>query len=282
MEDMLISKLTSAGLVAKEARVYVTALLLGKATLIQIARKAEMDHVTVYYYLKLLQDKKLIDKQTEGKQKYYHAYNPRHAFREFEREMERDLERRKNFLMEAIDGFDVIYDSLEAKPEVKFFQGDEAKKMLQNEVRNTSFEQMYEFVNLDDSYKYTPPKRGDHRKRFRRLGLKSKSIYTSERGATVPEKIRNCYHYFIPKDKFFFNGEISSFKDKIIFYTDIPGKAGVLITNKSFAEALQRLFELALESVDKYKSKPNHLKHHVDSHSYDSSPSPSSEKFQKI
>lgn len=255
LEDILLQKLVEAGLHEKEAKVYFSLLLIGKGTLMDITRKACLPHASTYYSLKNLVSKKLIIKQQENKQKYYYISSPNHAFRNFEQHLEEELRKKKTALTEAIDGFNMVYYSLTDKPEVKFFQGPEAIKMSRAETFVTEFNQMYEFVNLDKSFQYAPPKKGDHRSKFRNAKLRSKSIYLTENGPNLPFKEKNVLSYYLPKGKYNFEAEIYTFADKILFTKAHPDRACVVIRDKEFAESMKNLFELALEGVLKYQPK---------------------------
>lgn len=247
--------LHEAGLHPKEAKVYLSLLALGKSTMSDISRQALLSHVTTLFHLRRLEEKKLITRKLEGKQKYYYIHNPKHGFHFYIQQLRDEVYKKESVLQDALDQYELRYNSLDNKPEVRFIQGDEAIKACQDESVNTKFEQMYEFVNLEEANKTSPPKRGDYRAKFRRARLRSKVIYVSEKGLCLEPRKNNIFWYNIPKEKFDFHGEMHTYADKIVFFTDVPSRSGVIIRNQSFAQIIQRLFQLALEAVDKYQHK---------------------------
>lgn len=114
------------GLNEKEAKVYLSALELGKATGFQIYKKTNLKKPTAYYILDELRRKHLVNLTSNGKKKYFVAENP---------------EKIKKVLQEKIAAFDEIlpqlrsiYNSPNTKPKLRFYEGKDGLEEVYNDT----------------------------------------------------------------------------------------------------------------------------------------------------
>ena len=84
METNLLITLQNYGLSEKEARVYLTVLELGTSIASTIARRAELNRVTVYTVLEEMIKKAIILSETINNIKYYTAVHPEALCKNFE------------------------------------------------------------------------------------------------------------------------------------------------------------------------------------------------------
>jgi sugar-specific transcriptional regulator TrmB len=254
INSVLEDKLLGMGLSAIQAKIYLTLLNMGHGQLMPIARKVGIIHTTVRVNLGQLEKKMLVFGDYVGKHKVYSVQSPNHGIRMYLQHLRDNLTDIEKSALEVIDGFQMQYNNLDDKPEVRFIQGKEVLPTLQQEVLHSSFDVLYELTNLDSSYKLVPRKRGDHRSQFRRLKRRSKSIYSCIKGAILPFKDKGLLTYFIPSDKFDFDADIVILGDKVVV-ADMTEEnyVGVIIKNKKIANAMKKLFDLAIEGSEKYQ-----------------------------
>ncbi len=246
---MLEGKLQRAGLSPNEAKIYSILLDLGKSTLARIARSAGLSHVTVLFILRRLLGKDLVYKVVEGKQKYYFIRAPKHGLRRYLQLLREEMDAKEKAVMDAIEGAEIKFASLEGKPEVKFFEGEESTRGVQLEIENTVFDELYEFTHLDSAFRAVSKHRRDEHKKTIRLSKKkyhSYTIYTTSEGQKYPRKWKRRYTYYIPHNLFNFHGEISVFGDKVAFIGFEPHHMSAIIHNKTIATTMKQFFKLAI------------------------------------
>jgi sugar-specific transcriptional regulator TrmB len=88
MDANLLITLQNYGLSEKEARVYLTVLELGTSIASTIARRAELNRVTVYTLLEDLRRRGITNEIKKDNIKYYNAVGPELLFNQLEKKYE--------------------------------------------------------------------------------------------------------------------------------------------------------------------------------------------------
>lgn len=257
-EKMQLS-LEKIGLTEKETKVYLAALELGNATVIALGKKAGINRVTTYVILKSLMHKGLISSLEKGKKTFFVAESPEHLEYILEKE-QRDLEIKKEALEKTIPELKAIYNISDGKPKVKFYEGIEGLKAMQQDAAKLSVsgETVLAFNPLD-LYRENFASKEYVKNRLNRQ-VKIKVIYTSKNGPVSDElnKKENREARFIPMEKFMFHSIIDIHPgSRVKMYSFKPMFTGVVIEDKKIAETMESIFKLAWEAAEKYNKKTN-------------------------
>lgn len=124
---ILQTTLEQMGLTQKEAAVYLAALELGQASVLQIAKKAEIKRSTVYVTLASLQDRAFVHALAKGATTFYQAEDPKKIIDRFHE---------KTALLEkALPELRSIANAAPGKPRVRFYEGKKnILALYQNEI----------------------------------------------------------------------------------------------------------------------------------------------------
>jgi sugar-specific transcriptional regulator TrmB len=104
----------------KKADVYLAALELGGATVIEIAKKAGIKRTTCYDILLDLIKKGLISETVKGKKKFYIGEDPE--------KIQKDLRKKENLFSEILPQLKSIHNVSGVKPKIRFYEGIEGVK----------------------------------------------------------------------------------------------------------------------------------------------------------
>jgi sugar-specific transcriptional regulator TrmB len=108
------------GLVGKKADVYLAALELGSATVIEIAKKAHIKRTTCYDILMDLETDGLISQTVKGKKRLFVGEDPQ--------KIQRDLKNKERLFSEILPQLQSIHNVRGSKPKIRFYEGKEGLK----------------------------------------------------------------------------------------------------------------------------------------------------------
>jgi len=138
---MLLEELQKLDLNQKEATIYLTALELGPATLLELSKKSKLNRVTLYDITQKLIDKKLMFISIKGKKKIFTAQAP---------------EKIKGLLKEKIDilgsilpELNSLIDKTKARPKIKYLEGIEGIKESYRESLKTQDDIILGFLGFE-------------------------------------------------------------------------------------------------------------------------------------
>src|SRR3989338_2088114 len=114
-KTQLLEVLKNLGLSTNEASVYFASLALGPATIIRIARSAEMKRSTVYSVIEGLQQRGLMTIEVKGFKKLYSAEDPV--------KLEKILESRQKDFRSVLGEFAALYNLKGGESFIKYYQG---------------------------------------------------------------------------------------------------------------------------------------------------------------
>jgi len=249
---MLEKYLQEIGLNDKEALVYTTLIQFDYASVIDIAKKTNINRTTVYLVIESLQKKGLVSETQVGKKTRYEAAPPERLETFIERQKS-VLEERSKMLKDIIPQIKSIQRETGERPVVKYFEGREGII--------SSLEEFYSKEELGDSkepvYMVYPSDMvvdvfsEEERRRYKafRLGQKiqSKVFYTSKDkdfpSDAFSERIR------INQDKYPITCDIAIYQDKIKI--SILGKtlSGIFIRSKDLADTLRSILDLSFDQL---------------------------------
>lgn len=249
--------LAGIGFSEKEIKVYISALELGEASVLQIAKKSRINRTTTYPILSTLKDKGLVSVVNKGKKQLFFAESPE-KISIFVDARIRELESHRSDLPELVKELKVFENRRQNKPIVRFYEGDEGiNTMLEEFVPegekvvdpDNDQNKMYISYSRDMQESSVSEKRRDYRRQIRnKTGVKSVYLYTKDKGELISDTLRQRIK--VDKKYYPFPAHIAVFKDRIrlISYTK---NMGILIFDAEIAETLRSLMRLAVKGVEK-------------------------------
>ena len=250
----LEKELATLGLSEKEAMVYLAAIQLGPSPVQRISQRAKVNSATTYVIIESLVEMGLMSKYDKGKKTFFVAEKPERLIDYFETK-EKDLHEKLGRIKEMVPQLDSLYNDLSDKPRVKYYEGVEGLKAVQNDFYDSlgKEEAIYTFLPFDEAASSVL---NDRLKavRKKRIGkkIKSKMIYTSKNGkqeAYEKEAKKQLTELmYVNYEKYPFKGGMNIYGNKI-FMIDYLGKlGGIVIENKTLAELFRYIFEMIWNS----------------------------------
>jgi sugar-specific transcriptional regulator TrmB len=120
------------GLTGRKADVYLAALELGSATVIEIAKKAGIKRTTGYDILMDLEKEGLVSETAKGKKRLFIGEDPE--------KIKRDLSRKEQLFSEILPQLKSIHNVSGTKPKIRFYEGIEGVKEVYNDTLKYSGE----------------------------------------------------------------------------------------------------------------------------------------------
>lgn len=248
----LAAKLQSLGLTDKQARVYVSSLFLGSASVQKIAEQAEINRATAYVIFDELADLGLVSQSTEGKKTVYIAEPPEAFQRLFETQkqvVDLRLGELKG-LMPQLKEIDRAEESSEA-PVVRFVKGKDGVLSMNAELRRRAKPKtvIYGFTDSESVRNIYPEFIGTSTKHRVKKKIASRLFSFAPAGPieTDPRSLRE-----VKKLNTKPVADISLFTDTAAFTTyDANSPVGVVIESKEIVGALRQLYELAWQNQNK-------------------------------
>lgn len=241
----MFNQLRDIGLGDNEAKVYIAMLELGPSTVLQIAGKAGINRPTTYVQIEALKQRGLIEHMTKGKKVLLMAKEPTQLEAMLERQS-KAIEVHKSELSKVLPQLQTMWDLAGKKPIVRYYEGIEGLRQMQAEFLKCKEKRIYGIFNLDSLLEVFPGHKSDYSQKRVQKGIRSRSIYTSEHGPSLPDfdeaSLREAR--FINEERFKFDSDITIFDDSIALSSFSHGLSGTIITNPELARSFKGLFEL--------------------------------------
>lgn len=251
---MLEKELQKLGLSDKEAKVYLSSMELGPTPVQGISKKAGVNRATTYVMIESLIERGLMSSFEKGKKRFFTAESPDQLLSILHKEELEAKEKTRQF-EGILPELKILFAAAEEKPRVKFFEGVEGLKAIQDDVLKSKYDQLDEIVALDASYRTFPPATQDHRQKLieKTKNIPVRVIYTTKKGATLSQKEGRRERRYIPPEKFPFTTDTIIYGNKLAIGTSEGKLMGVIIESKEITEALRSIFNLAWEGAEKYQ-----------------------------
>jgi sugar-specific transcriptional regulator TrmB len=174
----MLKELQDLGLSEKEARVYLAALEIGRATADQLAKQSKIVRPTTYVQLESLMKKGLMSTYEEGKKTYFAPESPELLKRLLAKQKE-ELNTKESELSTLLPALLQQFESAGERPVVRFFPGKEGVASVRDEVLTTKEKKTYIIFSPEHMAKIFSQKYLDEYSDKRKsLGIHSKGIYT--------------------------------------------------------------------------------------------------------
>ncbi|MEO5928024.1 MAG: helix-turn-helix domain-containing protein [Patescibacteria group bacterium] len=242
----LKQKLIDFGFSEKEACVYLAMLELGPSSVQDIAKNAGVNRATTYVMIESLKRRGLLSSVEREKRICFVAESPEHLVA-ITREEESRIERKRLSLESLMPQFLALYNSTDAKPRVRFFEGEEgiaaAREVQAERVRSQTSCDV--FIRYDAAMVRLAQIDQSGRLRLGNLVPALRVLYALDEGLTVPVFPRNIALRQVPSSLAPFDGECSIYDDFVVLSEPAPRPIAVVIDSREFATLFKRLFDLA-------------------------------------
>lgn len=257
----LIKELRSIGLSEKAAVVYAAVLELGIAFPSKVAEITKLNRTTVYHILTDLAVKGLVTEIEQKKKHCYQAEPPKRLinFTKMQVRLAEESAERAKKILPDIEG---LYTLLPNKPRVRFFEG--VNGIITVYEDHISQKEPYEMLGMSNVEALIPslPKefvaqyvREKEKRRIKTRAIFPDSQFSAAYDKHVYKRIDKKFQpkmKFIPEEKFPYNCDITLYgQDKVSiinFQKDVL--IGVIIEEKTIADMMRMIFELAWTSTD--------------------------------
>jgi len=251
----MLKELQEIGLSEKEARVYLAALEIGRATAEQLAKQAKVVRPTAYVQLESLMQKGLMSRYEEGKKTYFAPESPAYLRHVFEKE-QAALGAKKKGLESMLPDLVRMFEGAGERPVVRFYSGKEGIGTLREqmlEAKDKNILVLYSFDSL--AAVFSEKEREEYSKRRSEKGIKARIIYNKKDGP-FPDDFKLTTRHNVSEDIFKVTNDIVIFDNKVAI-SNLQGTLfGVLVENAQIAESLRSIFEFIWEATNnKAKSK---------------------------
>ena len=239
IEDLL----EKTGFNAKEVKIYLSILKLGKGTVSEITRTANVGRTYGYQILNELVAKELVSISGKKPKQEYFAESPRKLLAL----LEKDFEKQKKVLGEIKELLPelVVLHNAEDRPKIRFYEGIDGIKEVYEDTLSSKGE-LLGFATYEELHKALPNYFPEYYTRRAKKGVSGRAIITD----TPEGRIRNKYNEkearnltFVPKEYYFYP-EIDIYNNKVMI-ASWREKLGIIIESGEIADAMKKIFELA-------------------------------------
>lgn len=244
-KNKLVQILKTIGLSEKESQVYLSALSLGKTSILNISRSAEIKRTTVYSIIESLKQKGLVKVEIVGLKKYFVAENPE--------KLELILENKKNEFKKNLPSFLALYNLKETESTIKYYEGMEFfKKIYMESLDEIDFQDEYlvitdqeKWFNLDPNFSV------EYIEKRSKLPIKTRLLFQDSKIAQEHKKFERNYNEFIkilPKETSL-QVDTLILPQKLIITQTVDPVSIIVIENKSVVEMQRNLFNIIWNSL---------------------------------
>lgn len=253
-DSILYKGLLSLGFTKREACVYLALLELGKGTVSEIARKAEINRTTGYDILDQLVSRGLVSISGKEPKQEYAAESPEKIKTYLQRQA-RQNERNLKQAQGLVPQLKSIHN-IKGRPQVRFYEGKEGMKQVYEDTL-TSHEPIRAYANVEDNSVTMPDYFPDYYFRRAKKGIPIRAIFPDNKAARELVKLNKIQlreTALVPSDKYNFSPEINFYDDKIMI-ASWRENLGIIIESREIAEAMKKTFDLAWTEAKRQDTK---------------------------
>ena len=233
-------RLLELGLSDKEAHVYLAMLELGPTGVNEIAMKADVNRSTTYALIESLKRRGLASMVQQDGKVIYTAESPKRLESLLSSE-KAQLEDKERKLEETIPYFMALFNAVEDKPQVRFFEGEEGIATARDALMSVTGEYL-SFTAIDEGTMRMSKINEDQRLRMARR-LRGKLICSVKEGCVLPAFDAKYWQVRqIPYETFPFTGEINIVGDKVAAYVVKNKPMAFLVESSEMSDLFRALF----------------------------------------
>ncbi len=249
--------LKDIGLSDKEASVYLAALELGQDSAQNIAKKAQIQRPTAYVQIESLTQKGLMTTVEQGKKTLYTPEPPDRLTTLVEQQKQQITEWEEE-LQEVLPELKAIYNRAGGKPRVRFFEGKQGLKAMQEDVLETEHSEIEEIFSSDELHRvFSEEELRKHRQLRVQRNISARAIYTRIEGPLPKKKKKEelVELRYIPSDVFPVENNVIAYDGKVALASLKKPLLGVIIENQEIANTMKTIFQLAWHTASQYDEK---------------------------
>ena len=248
----MINELKNLGLSDNEAKVYLAMLELGPSSVIEIARKAEINRPTAYVQIESLKKRGLVSTQMKGKKQIYMAESPEHLEGMLDNQLH-EIAVQKEMFSSVLPNLLSLYQSSGSRPTVRFFDGKEGLLRMQELVLKSGEKEVLGITPMDELLNLFPGHKSSYTSRRIKKGIRAKLIYTSAQGPILKDSDEKMLREskFVSLEKMPFRGGDLTIFGSSVALTALRGQiSGVVIENAAIAESFRQFFNFLWKFAD--------------------------------
>lgn len=235
--------LEAFGLTEKEAAVYKAALELGAATADQLATQSAIKRSTTYLQIEQLQDMGLMSTFEQGRKTLFTPESPENLDRLIDKQ-KKDLELKQNILKKELPQLTQLFESAGERPLVRFYQGKEGIATIREEMLNIKVKQTYVCFAADEmDLLFSEEEKDAYTEKRINLGIRTKIIYTREKGAFVDNPSKLSERKCLAGNKTGLSSDIVIYDNKVAFFSMSGTVFGVVIESNKVRASVLTIFE---------------------------------------
>jgi sugar-specific transcriptional regulator TrmB len=247
MNIEIIKTLQDIGLSKEETNVYLAGLELGESSVQNIAKKAGIKRPTAYIVIDSLISKSLFYQTFKGKKRYFGAQNPK--------DLENGLKQKAFELARIMPELNSIYNILEVKPKVRFYEGLAGLISVYNDTVDSSSEggEILEWAGINKIFDIFPKEYATeyYTKRIRK-NIKAKVIAIDSEESrewlkNAEEEMREIF--LINEKEFSFFGDMEIFGDKVAIISYKENFMAIVIESKEIVNMFKFMFNLTWNNL---------------------------------
>lgn len=230
--------LKSLGLVDSEVKTYLQALQHGPSTVMDLSKYTGLSRQASYLAIETLTKRGLMSSVERGKKSFYAAEAPGKLLAY--------AERQRKELSERVDDLKKVLPELELqtggeKPVVRVYEGKEGVRAILEDTRMSKPKELFEITDSQSMLEIlTREDLVPYQKTLDQAKTKISGIYNKQVRASGIQSIQ------LPESDRF-KAHISVYEDKVTLVTFQGKMHSVIIENANIAEALKKIFQIALK-----------------------------------
>ncbi|OGD33402.1 hypothetical protein A2833_03270 [Candidatus Azambacteria bacterium RIFCSPHIGHO2_01_FULL_44_55] len=238
-------ELKKLGLSDKEIKVYLALLELGEAAVQKISQKSKVNRATTYVILEGLAKKSLVSEiEKEGKT-LYGAQDPEFLFNLFKFQ-EREIKEKEAEFKKVLPELKAIFNLAPQKPRVRFFEGKEGLKAIQEDILKEKNAEINEFYSSDDIHRiFDKEELNKFAQKRAAQKIKAKAFYTRAAGPLESIKFTELNEIkYLSQKQYPLHVDIIIYGDKIGLISLKDPLMSVIVENKELASAMRSIFRV--------------------------------------
>ena len=239
--------LEQLGLKDKKADVYLAALELGSATVIEISKKAGIKRTTCYDILMDLIKMGLVSETSKGKKRLFIGEDPEKILR--------DLENKEKLLSGILPQLKAVYNIKGVKPKIRFYEGKEGLREVYADTLKYSGE-IAAFASEDVVRALGREWADDYLKKRVKKNIRVRVILPkTEYVSKIVEEDRELLRTskLIDPQKYPFSIEINIYGHKKVALMSSREEMGIIIEGDEVYKTMKLIFELLWDNLPEVK-----------------------------
>jgi HTH-type transcriptional regulator, sugar sensing transcriptional regulator len=248
----MLKELQDIGLSEKEAKVYLAALEIGRATADQLAKQAQIVRSTTYVQIESLMKMGLMSTYEEGKKTYFAPESPEYLKR-FLEQQKQGFALKERELSGMLPDLTRMFESAGERPVVRFYNGKEGIKALREETLNAKDGILYVMSSNDAlTSVFSEGELEDFSRRRSEKEITTKLLYTRAAGKFGDPHRHNTERGYLPPESLPLATDIVIFDDSVGIMTLKGTLLGVLVKSAAVRDSMRAIFEFLWKSAEKH------------------------------